>query len=180
MIYLGNNKIGSIYSGGNKIDKIYKGEELVYSSYSGLPIGTIFEFEYTGAVQELELPRGNYLLEVWGTSSGGKGGYSKGVLRLKKDVILNCYIGGSPVSRRKAFNGGGQSDAGGSGAGATDIRINSNSLYSRVIVAGGGGGGGRQGYASVPSPGGVGGGLSGGDGKWGYSNGGSGGTPETD
>ena len=33
MIYLGNNKIGSIYSGENKIDKIYKGEELVYSSY---------------------------------------------------------------------------------------------------------------------------------------------------
>lgn len=32
MIYLGNNKIGSIYSGENKIDKIYKGEELVYSS----------------------------------------------------------------------------------------------------------------------------------------------------
>ena len=69
---------------------------MVKKGGGGLPKGTIFEFEYTGAVQELELPKGNYLLEVWGAESGsydgrstGKGGYSKGVLGLKKDIVLN-------------------------------------------------------------------------------------------
>ena len=41
------------------------------------------------------------------------------------------------------FNGGGSTNKyGGSGGGGTDIRINSTSLYARVIVAGGGGGSG--------------------------------------
>ena len=46
-----------------------------------------------------------------------------------------------------ALTGGGGTDigsskhAGGTGGGASDIRIGSDSLYSRVIVAGGGGAG---------------------------------------
>ena len=65
------------------------------------------------------------------------------------------YVGGSgkggvrnsTAVRSGGFNGGGSvtppnndSYSPGSGAGATDIRLNEDSLYSRVIVAGGGGG----------------------------------------
>lgn len=62
------------------------------------------------------------------------------------------------------FNGGGDTGIGnssditttaGSGGGGTDIRLNTDSLYARVIVAGGGGGGGYNGN------GGAGGGASG-------------------
>ena len=51
------------------------------------------------------------------------------------------------------FNGGGNAGlnggsgthlGGGSGGGASDIRLNVDSLYSRVIVAAGGGGGGNS------------------------------------
>ena len=156
---------------------------MVKSGGGALPKGTIFEFDYTGDVQTLELPKGNYLLEVWGGESGsydnrstGKGGYSKGVLGLKKDTVLNCYLGGKPSdgsSKTGGFNGGATSRSyGAAGGGGTDIRINSNSLYSRVIVAGGGGG---NGYSSA-NPGGAGGGLNGIQGRSGSSSGGGGGT----
>ena len=48
------------------------------------------------------------------------------------------------------FNGGGDaygsstSEPGNGGGGASDVRIGSNSLYARVIVAGGGGGAGED------------------------------------
>jgi hypothetical protein len=109
-------------------------------------------FTYTGAVQKVSLSAGKYKLEVWGAEGGkalhgvrgGYGGYSAGIINLTKNTTLNIYIGGKPsLSNVGGFNGGG---AGGgansdshSGGGATDIRIKSLSLYSRVIVAGGGG-----------------------------------------
>lgn len=54
------------------------------------------------------------------------------------------------------YNGGGNASyRGGTGGGATDIRINGTTLYDRVIVAGGGGG------ANTAANGGNGGGTSG-------------------
>ena len=97
------------------------------------------------------------------SANGGYGGYSTGVLNLLTNTQLYLYTGGrggyatlsngtsptSSMSRAGGFNGGGASkvfyysnaatNAGG-GGGASDIRIGSDSLYSRVIVAGGGGG----------------------------------------
>lgn len=57
---------------------------------------------------------------------------------------------------------------GSSGGGASDIRINTNSLYARIIVAGGGGGtaDGSQSSAIINS--GYGGGVSGGNGAGSY------------
>jgi hypothetical protein len=66
----------------------------------------------------------------------------------------------------------------GQGGGASDIRIGTNSLYARVIVAGGGGGGGTHGPDDTWISGGYGGGATGGTGATNLDQyiGGSGGT----
>ena len=114
--------------------------------------------EYTNPQRyEVTLSPGTYLLETWGAegaagksrykengnykylyTEGGRGGYSKGTLTLTNTNITYIYVGG-----QTGFNGGGISDDSmyGSGGGASDIRLGTDSLYARVIVAGGGGGG---------------------------------------
>lgn len=117
-----------------------------------------------GSVQTFTAPTtDSYTFEVWGaqggnydTYYGGLGGYSKGTVNLEKGTKLYIYVGGTPAtnsSNRTAvtggFNGGGNGynryysstyTYGQGGGGATDIRIGTDSLYARVIVAGGGGG----------------------------------------
>lgn len=90
--------------------------------------------------------------------SGGKGGYSVGTLTLKNPSTVYVRAGGqgssndtttSNVTVSGGFNGGGNSKTGyyqdafttgGGGGRASDVRLNFDDLYSRVIVAGGGGG----------------------------------------
>lgn len=121
--------------------------------------GDILNFDYTGAVQVVTLPKGIYKLECWGaqggnaetTSDGGKGGYSVGTITINKSVEVYIYSGGAGQTSSSSayshlnggFNGGGKSGSyyGGSGGGGSDIRIGQDSLYARVIAAGGGGGG---------------------------------------
>ena len=110
---------------------------------------------------ETTLPKGKFLLEVWGAQGGntdaggvgGKGGFSRGILSLSKPTKVFIHIGGQPantpggstyVKIYGGYNGGGgsikDSDCN-AGGGGTDIRLNENTLYHRVLVAGGGGGG---------------------------------------
>lgn len=150
------------------------------------PSQTLYVFEYTGAVQQVTLPAGKWKLEVWGAQGGynnesaasGKGGYSTGDIVLSSSTNTYIYVGGigiagtsSSVPALGGFNGGGASYASNwgraSGGGATDIRINQDSLYARVIVAGGGGGstGASDNMATESvSSGGAGGGIDGIDG----------------
>lgn len=120
---------------------------------------TALNFEYTGAVQSTTLTRGKYKLQVWGAQGGsysssykgGYGGYSEGILTLNKETEVFIYVGGQSktftgsTASSGGFNGGGDgasspdSHAQG-GGGGTDIRIGTDSLYARVIVAGGGAG----------------------------------------
>lgn len=142
----------------------------------------IMNFEYTGAVQEVTLNPGKYILECWGAeggtsanakTAGGKGGYSTSTLTLTSTQKIYVYVGGKGSSTTTSgtftpggFNGGGNAGYwyGGSGGGGSDIRIGQDSLYARVIVAGGGGGAfDYSGYI-----GGIGGGENGGAGT-GYS-----------
>ena len=120
-------------------------------------------YPYKGQSQTVTLDPGLYRLRCWGaqggsynnTYQGGAGGYSEGVIRLEESTTLYLYAGGqsstftgSTVSNA-GFNGAGKGDytyyngtytyAQG-GGGGTDIRIGSDSLYARVIVAGGGAG----------------------------------------
>ena len=125
---------------------------------------TTTNFAYTGAVQNYTtVCRGTHTLTVWGAqggNSGGKGGYSTGVVNLNENMNLYIYVGGQGSrGSTGGFNGGGTTGSkGGTGGGASDIRIGTDSLYARVIVAGGGGGKGQDNCAA----GGVGGGTTGG------------------
>ena len=131
---------------------------------SNIKTGDILNFDYTGAVQSITLPKGIYKLECWGAQggngctdnsyTGGKGGYSIGTISLNTKITLYIYVGGQPEATTSTgetpggFNGGGKgcsrtynySSYGQGGGGATDVRIGKNDLYARVIVAGGGGG----------------------------------------
>ena len=126
----------------------------------------------------LILPPGVYKIQCWGaqggtagnisTSSynlGGKGGYTEGLYSILQNTTLYLYPGGKGIDNSNieiqngGWNGGGNSGycMGGSGGGATDIRIGGTDLSNRIIVAGGGGGGCR--YSAYA--GGYGGGTSG-------------------
>ena len=141
-------------------------------------------FSYSGNEQVYSVPLGykSFKFEVWGAQGGGrqdcgdggyggKGGYSVGTLNAATGISsIYVYVGGmgscGPSSRGIAaggWNGGGSSwrgaNAAAGGGGGTDIRVNGNTLYNRIIVAGGGGGGGEDSADGV----GYGGGLQGGD-----------------
>lgn len=144
---------------------------------------SIRTFETAGS-QTFTMDPGTYLLEVWGAQGGkytassagvpGLGGYSRGKLTLSETTSVWVYTGGQGTlaNTTGGFNGGGSAKSyGGSGGGATDIRIGTDSLYARVIVAGGGGG---AGYSSTA--GGYGGGTTGGQGGNGTATGGFGGS----
>ena len=143
--------------------------------------------EYTEAkMTQITLKAGSYLLQAWGaqggnynTYLGGKGGYSKGTITLTEDTTAFVYVGGQPatVSTDRTvvaggFNGGGNGynrwysgtyTYGQGGGGASDIRIGTDSLYARVIVAGGGGGSASADGTSM-----YGGGTTGGSSQSGY------------
>ena len=143
--------------------------------------------EFTEAKSyEITLGKGTHTLEVWGaqggsysTYLGGKGGYSKGTLTLNEDTTAYVYVGGQPATvstNRTAvpggFNGGGNGynrwysstyTYGQGGGGASDIRLGTDSLYARVIVAGGGGGSASADGTSM-----YGGGTTGGSSQSGY------------
>lgn len=106
-------------------------------------------------------------------TTGGYPGYSSGILRLVEPTTLYLYAGGmgkysssttKGTTNAGGFNGGGTSyvryyqssySSGGGGGGATDIRIGTDSLYARVIVAGGGGGGAGDNAINAKSGGGL-------------------------
>ncbi len=115
-------------------------------------------FEYTNAAQPFDvIVTGYYKFEVWGAEGGyrssqsysGKGGYSAGTIKLNAGDKLYVYTGGqggaTTCSTKTSsictggFNGGGYRYNYPGGGGASDIRINEDSLLARVIVAGGGG-----------------------------------------
>ena len=137
-------------------------------------------YDYSSGVQTVLIEvSGYYYLQVWGAQGGsyneeiapgGNGGYSKGYIYLNAGDTLYINTGGkggygtsnsSTATSGGGVNGGGSAGyRGGAGGGATDIRINQNDLYSRVIVAGGGGGSFYQ-SSSVYALGGAGGGVTG-------------------
>lgn len=103
----------------------------------------------------VELPAGNYSVEAWGASggdssydentpghylglkgSGGKGAYVSATLSLSETTTVYIYIGGAGITGFSKYS------SGGTGGGASDIRIGGTELENRMLVAGGGGGAG--------------------------------------
>ncbi len=139
-------------------------------------------FTYTGGVQTWTVPGGVTMItgECWGaeggvtsgvSGTGGDGGYAKADIPVTPGETLNIYVGqmGPSLvsSSTGGWNGGGgtqaSSDPTGCGGGASDIR-RGTSLSARLLVGGGGGGAGYQPDSYPTNVGGVGGGLTGGDG----------------
>ena len=138
----------------------------VSSVYGGNSEKSVLNFAYTGKAQSVTLEPGKYVLECWGAQGGngssngnsninavgGLGGYSVGTITLSKTQKVYIYSGGKGQTKSNTgsystvnggFNGGGSNytcGSGGSGGGGSDIRIGTDSLYARVIVAGGGSG----------------------------------------
>lgn len=92
-------------------------------------------FDYTGAVQEVTLNPGKYILECWGaqggyrtdSSKGGKGGYSVGTIDLQASTKLFVYVGGQATTTSGGFNGGGsRSSYNGGGGGSGFVWQGSN------------------------------------------------------
>ena len=123
------------------------------------------------------LPENRYLFEVWGAeggSLGGKGGYTKGILRLNEPTEINVFLGAQGPTLSDvttivppAYNGGGSGGVGGrdrkggSGGGGSDIRVSGITFEHRILVAGGGGGGNEITSPIEKSRGGFGGGEEG-------------------
>ncbi len=138
-------------------------------AYSGsiLPAAT-YTFNFTGALQTWVVPSGVTQVTLTldgakGTNSpstplntGGLGGRVTCVYPVTPGQTLNLYVGGTA-----GYNGGGIGSAtnGGTGGGASDIRIGGTALANRVVIAGGGGGGGYN--CAANDFGGGGGGLTG-------------------
>ena len=92
----------------------------VKQSACPVPVGTIFNYPYSGDVKEVILPAGRYKLQCWGAQggtgggySGGKGGYSEGEVTLSKPTTLFIFVGGKGNS---SGNGGWNGGGGGSGS----------------------------------------------------------------
>lgn len=115
---------------------------------AGKPLGwTTKDFEYTGSVQEVTLPKGRYKLQCWGAQGGtsygassavgSKGGYSEGVITLTETTTLYVFVGGkgSRGSTTSLVNGGW--NGGGASVGFTSY--NSGGTYGDSYPACGGG-----------------------------------------
>ena len=154
----------------------------------------VYDYNFEGYVQELPIPEGTIAakLEVWGAQGGnetygGKGGYSVGMLNNLNGISnLYVYVGERPEESNKTGGwngGGGYTNFGTSGGGATDISLhnydyNTTTHYNdRIIVAGGGGGKGYNTGTNIY--GGYGGGLNGGTGGNGDATIGGGGASQT-
>src|SRR5688572_22005799 len=102
---------------------------------------TVIAFPYTGTVQTFTVPScvTNVTINARGaqgtagSSPAGSGGVARGVLSVTQGQVLYIYVGG-----QAGFNGGGAAGSvpqGGSGGGASDVRVAPGSLADRVIVA---------------------------------------------
>lgn len=111
---------------------------------------------YTSAVVDVRgAAGGGGRQEGWNLNNGGRGARVTSTLSVTAGDRLYMYIGcqGNPGTAQGAaggYNGGGTGgyshtsylSYGGSGGGASDIRLNSTVLTNRIVVAAGGGGGG--------------------------------------
>lgn len=128
---------------------------------------------YTGSVQKYTIPEdGKYIVEVVGakggnaghysaqplTYLGGKGGYIKFTVDLKKGQTLYAYVGKAgrcdgdsgytpAVGNGTASQGGnGAGPRSASGGGATELYLDGTNRSTNLLAVAGGGGGGSQTY----------------------------------
>lgn len=140
-----NEDINTLFVGGTEVSAVYMGSEQVWPV--GLPVGTVFDFSYTGKVQSVELPKGKYKLQCWGAQGGtsygssngigSKGGYSEGILTLNETKTLYVFVGGkgSRGSSSSLVNGGW--NGGGASVGYSGYNSGGTNGYSYPACGGG-------------------------------------------
>lgn len=121
--------------------------DIVIETKAQSSVQTIYNFAYTGEVQEFIAPfDGVYLLEAWGAEGGdnqyyattysNNGGYAKGQYKMTKGEKIYVYVGSkgqdemsdrgshSQLTNNGGWNGGGSGygASSGGGGGATDFR----------------------------------------------------------
>lgn len=114
------------------------------------PVGTVFDFAYSGSVQEITLPKGRYKLQCWGaqggnvsgsyTATGSKGGYSEGVLTITEPTTIYVFVGGQGTSSSTSSTSG--TANGGWNGGGSSVRkssYNSGNTYGESYPRPGGG-----------------------------------------
>ena len=140
-----------------------------YNLWDGVPgslrTGDILNYPYRnsdgryGTTLSMQLPKGIYKLEAWGSASGffnvnsgwsadaycGTGGYACGTLTLTAKTTAYLHPGGIGANGGVArYNNYPTIQYWEGSGGGTDIRLTQDSLYYRVLVAGGGGYPGTQ------------------------------------
>lgn len=106
---------------------------LVKQKGKTIPAGTVYNFDYTGTVQEVTLPAGRYKLQCWGaqggsvsgsyTANGSKGGYSEGVLNITSTYKFYIFVGGKGTDSSTSSTSG--TDNGGWNGGGGSVRYSS-------------------------------------------------------
>ena len=107
-------------------------------------------YSYSGSKASFTAPyTGWYYLQVYGAqgsnehSTGGKGGYAYGCVKLSQNETVYIYVGGKGTGSTGGWNGGASGGSYinwwhvGGGGGATDIRRGGEANGDRIIVAGG-------------------------------------------
>ena len=114
------------------------------------PVGTVFNYSYTGSVQQVTLPKGKYKLQCWGaqggsvsgsyTATGSKGGYSEGVLTLTKTTTIYIFVGGQGTSSSTSSTSG-TANGGWNGGGASirKTSYDNSDIYGESYPRPGGG-----------------------------------------
>ena len=177
------------------------GQIIIAELVNGYNTGDVIEFPCVGESTSLTMLPGEYKMQCYGGDGGyrykpvnsSRGGYSEGIMELKKTSTAFVHVGGSSHPRWNyagqsakdtheqaiinvptlSYNGGGVPYTNSddlvilTGGGATDIRFEVDDMYHRAIVAGGSGSEGSS--DTNATLGGVGGGDSGG-----YASGGNG------
>lgn len=126
---------------------------LVKQRGKSYPVGHVFNFDYTGSVQQVTLPKGRYKLQCWGAQGGNvtgtyavegsKGGYSEGVITISETTTFYIFVGGqgtaytSSASQTSTTTVNGGWNGGGAGVGTS--RYNSGDTDGRSFPRGGGG-----------------------------------------
>ena len=144
---------------------------VIYKEIDSLMTDDIITFPCVGRSEHIRLMPGIYNFECYGGDGGfrnyyylypnnSRGGYAAGTFEttIPREAYIN--VGGSGLfanwidqtwcvkyNPTMSYNGGGRpgstSQASTAGGGGTDIRIDTDSLYARIIVAGGAGSEGR-------------------------------------
>lgn len=127
-----------------------KSEKTIILKGKSYPVGTVFNFAYTGSVQEITLPKGRYKLQCWGaqggnvsgsyTATGSKGGYSEGILTLTEPTTIYVFVGGQGTSSSTSSTSG-TANGGWNGGGASIRKssYNSGDTYGESYPRPGGG-----------------------------------------